>query len=62
MRRWFGLCSQLPGFWVGGSLSPAVGKLTYLTLLDLNSNNMTGPMPAEIVNLNQVQVLPLCST
>ncbi|GAQ86751.1 Protein kinase superfamily protein [Klebsormidium nitens] len=48
---------QLPGFWVGGILSPAVGKLTYLTLLDLNSNNMTGPMPAEIVNLNQVQRL-----
>lgn len=49
-------CSQIPGFWVGGTLSPAVGTLTSLTLLDLNSNNMTGPMPAEIVNLNQVQV------
>jgi hypothetical protein len=50
------MCSQLPGNNLSGTLSPAIGRLTSLTLLDLNSNLLSGEMPQEVGKLTQLQV------
>ena len=40
-------------------LSSSVGNLTNLTSLDLNTNNLTGPLPEEIGNLTKLTFLNL---
>ena len=42
-------------------LSSSVGNLTNLTSLDLNTNNLTGPLPEEIGNLTKLTYLNLSS-
>jgi uncharacterized repeat protein (TIGR02059 family) len=44
----------------GGTLSPSIGQLTELTLLEiLNADNLKGPIPAEIWNCNKVTRLQI---
>jgi Leucine-rich repeat (LRR) protein len=43
-----------------GTLSPAVGNLTYLETLNLTANGMSGPIPASLGRLRRLSYLSLC--
>jgi hypothetical protein len=40
-----------------GTLSPAVGNLTYLETLNLTANGMSGPIPASLGRLRRLSLL-----
>ncbi|MDM8565481.1 hypothetical protein QUF74_07495, partial [Candidatus Halobeggiatoa sp. HSG11] len=44
---------------LNGSISPEIGNLTQLMMLDLSSNQLSGSIPLEIWNLIQLKYLPL---
>nr|CAN60919.1 hypothetical protein VITISV_019334 [Vitis vinifera] len=44
-----------------GALSPAIGKLTQLTVLDLSDNSFSGYVPSALSSLSNLQILTLRS-
>ncbi|XP_058009211.1 putative receptor-like protein kinase At3g47110 isoform X2 [Hevea brasiliensis] len=66
---WFGItCSPrhqrvtslvLKGQNLMGSISPYVGNLSFLRILDLQNNSFHGQIPQEVVNLSRLQLLLL---
>ncbi|KAE9590530.1 putative protein kinase RLK-Pelle-LRR-XII-1 family [Lupinus albus] len=50
---------KLQGYELHGSISPAVGNLSFLRILDLHSNSFVGKIPQEVGRLVQLQSLHL---
>ncbi|CDP04034.1 unnamed protein product [Coffea canephora] len=50
---------QLLGMKLFGSLSPELGRLSYMQILDVMWNNISGSIPKEIGNLTSLQLLLL---
>ncbi|KAK3188565.1 hypothetical protein Dsin_028126 [Dipteronia sinensis] len=50
---------QLLNMNLSGQLSPELGRLSYLEILDFMWNNITGPIPKEIGNITSLQLLLL---
>ncbi|KAL0323379.1 UNVERIFIED_CONTAM: putative LRR receptor-like serine/threonine-protein kinase [Sesamum angustifolium] len=63
--NWIGVsCSRqrvtalnFSGFSFQGTVAPSLGNLTFLSSLDLRSNNFTGFIPQELSNLHRLQVI-----
>ncbi|KAL6182623.1 hypothetical protein ACLB2K_044038 [Fragaria x ananassa] len=65
--NWFGVsCSKrrqrvtalkLPYMSLQGTISPHIGNLSFLVLLDLQNNSFTGPLPHEIGRLHRLRTL-----
>ncbi|KAK4387282.1 Receptor kinase-like protein Xa21 [Sesamum angolense] len=63
--NWIGVsCSRqrvtalnFSGFSFLGTVAPSLGNLTFLSSLDLRSNNFTGFIPQELSNLHRLQVI-----
>ncbi|KAL0369211.1 UNVERIFIED_CONTAM: putative LRR receptor-like serine/threonine-protein kinase [Sesamum calycinum] len=63
--NWIGVsCSRqrvtalnFSGFSFQGTVAPSLGNLTFLSSLDLRSNNFTGFLPQELSNLHRLQVI-----
>ncbi|AQK81527.1 LRR receptor-like serine/threonine-protein kinase EFR [Zea mays] len=51
---------QLSYLGLVGTISPAIGNLTYLELLDLNRNQPSGSIPSSIGRLRRLTYLGLC--
>ncbi|GMH03553.1 hypothetical protein Nepgr_005392 [Nepenthes gracilis] len=51
----------LSGHHLRGTISPALGKLSFLTILDLSGNFFHGRIPAELGSLSQLKQLSLSS-
>ena len=52
---------KLPGKGLNGTISPALGGLTELTVLNLANNNLTGTIPAQLGTLSNLQELNLAN-
>ncbi|XP_064961822.1 LRR receptor kinase SERK2-like isoform X6 [Musa acuminata AAA Group] len=50
---------MLPSMGFKGTLSPIVGELVYLEVLELSGNNITGNIPGELGNLSRLTSLKL---
>ncbi|CAI0416008.1 unnamed protein product [Linum tenue] len=50
---------RLDGLALGGSISPSIGNLTYLSEIQLASNSLKGTLPKEIGQLSRMQVFNL---
>lgn len=50
---------SLPSYGLTGTLSTAIGDLTFLRMLNLSSNRFRGEVPATIVRLAHLQALDL---
>ena len=50
---------DLPGYNLGGSLSPYIGNLSFLRSIELQNNTFYGEIPREVGNLFQLQELRL---
>ncbi|CAL9206621.1 unnamed protein product [Musa hybrid cultivar] len=50
---------MLPSMGFNGILSPKVGELVYLEVLELSGNNITGNIPGELANLSRLTRLSL---
>ncbi|XP_043725911.1 probable LRR receptor-like serine/threonine-protein kinase At3g47570 [Telopea speciosissima] len=48
---------DLQGKGLGGSISPSIGNLTFLSLLTISNNRFHGQIPQEIGNLNRLQII-----
>ncbi|CAI0408416.1 unnamed protein product [Linum tenue] len=46
---------------INGTISPKIGQLKQLHVLDLSNNNITGVIPSSISDLLNLEVLDLCS-
>ncbi|KAI9070779.1 hypothetical protein K1719_047254 [Acacia pycnantha] len=50
---------NLHGMGLKGSISPQLGKLSFLVELDLNDNNFYGQIPKELVQLRRLKLFNL---
>ncbi|KAL8482314.1 hypothetical protein ACS0TY_028473 [Phlomoides rotata] len=48
---------NISGFYLGGTIAPHLGNLTFLQSLDLSYNSFTGLMPSELSNLRRLKEL-----
>ncbi|CAN6997320.1 unnamed protein product [Brassica rapa subsp. trilocularis] len=48
---------DLAGFQLGGMISPSIGNLSFLILLDLSNNSFAGTIPSEVGNLFRLHYL-----
>ncbi|KAF8010414.1 LOW QUALITY PROTEIN: hypothetical protein BT93_J1135 [Corymbia citriodora subsp. variegata] len=52
-------CLMLPSLKLVGSLSPFIGNLSFLRILDIQNNSFVGKVPPEIGNLYRLELLGL---
>ncbi|KAJ6798253.1 putative LRR receptor-like serine/threonine-protein kinase [Iris pallida] len=58
-RRQRVVALKLPDFFLGGSISPHIANLSFLSYLDLSNNTLTGPIPGAIGRLPRLALFNL---